>query len=125
MTNRDFYNAVIDFETLTDEQKLECIEHAKAEINKLDATNEKRKATTALKAQEKEAERAPIREAIVACLDAETAKTATTLIAEAGVAITPQSVPHLLKALIDAGEIVKTKVKIAGKKTAQVGYLKA
>jgi hypothetical protein len=125
MTNRDFYEAVINFENLTDEQKTECFEHAKAEIDKLDATNEKRKAATALKAQEKEAERAPIREAIVACLDTETAKTATTLIEEAGVATTPQSVPHLLKAMIDAGEIVKTKVKVAGKKTAQVGYLKA
>lgn len=125
MTNRDFYTAVINFDTLTDEQKLECAEHAKAEIEKLDATNEKRKATTAQKALEKEAERAPIREAIIACLDTETAKTATTLIEEAGVDITPQSVPHLLKALIDAGEIVKTKVKVAGKKTAQVGYLKA
>lgn len=116
MTNREFYTKITKMEGID----AELVEFAAAAIEKLDATNEKRKETTAKKAVEREAERAPIREAIKACITAE-AKTATTLITEAGVEIKPQSIPSLLKPLVEDGTIIKTEVKVKGK-GKQVGY---
>lgn len=119
MTNREFYTKITEMTNID----AELIEFAAAAIEKLDATNEKRKETTAKKALEREAERAPIRDAIVACITDEP-KTATTLIAEAGVEIKPQSIPSLLKGLVGEGTIIKTEVKVKGK-GKQVGYVKA
>ena len=118
MTNREFYENVKNG-VVTDEM----IAFAAESIDKLDATNAKRKEATAQKAIEREAERAPIREAIVACISDEP-KTATTLIAEAGVEIKPQSIPSLLKHLVEEGAISKTDIKVKGK-GKQVGYVKA
>ena len=115
MTNREFYTAIVEA-NLNDE----LTAYATAAIEKLDATNEKRRETNAKKALEKEATRAPIREAIVSVLTAEP-KTATTLIAEAGVEIKPQAMPSLLKGLIEDGTVVKSSVKVTGK-GKQVGY---
>lgn len=115
MTNREFYTAVIEG-NITDE----VVATAAALVEKLDATNAKRKETAAKKAIEKEAERAPIREAVVACLTTEP-KTASTLIAEAGVDVKPQAMVHLLRPLIEDGTVVKTQVKVTGK-GKQVGY---
>ena len=74
----------------------------------------------AKKALEKEAERAPIRDAIMAVMTTEP-KTATTLIAEAGVEIKPQAIPSLLRGLCEEGIVVKTEVKVTGK-GKQRGY---
>lgn len=118
MTNREFYQAVIDA-NINDE----LTAFATAGIEKLDHTNSLRKDATAKKALEKEAERAPIREAIMAVMTTEP-KTATTLIAEAGVEIKPQAIPSLLKGLIEDGTLTKSSVKVTGK-GRQVGYAKA
>ena len=111
MTNREFYTAVIEANVNED-----LTAYATAAIEKLDATNAKRVVKNAEKAAEKEAERAPIREAIVAVMTDEP-KTATTLIAEAGVEIKPQAMPSLLKALVEAGTIEKVDVKVQGQGT--------
>ena len=115
MTNREFYQAVIDA-NINDE----LTAFATAGIEKLDHTNSLRKDATAKKALEKEAERAPIREAIMAVMTTEP-KTATTLIAEAGVEIKPQAIPSLLRGLCEEGIVVKTEVRVTGK-GKQRGY---
>lgn len=115
MTNREFYNAVISANF-----NAELTEFAQNALLKLDHTNDLRRAAVARKSAEKETERAPMRAALVECLTAEP-KTATMLIAEAGVEMKPQSVPSLLRALVESGDIVKMPVKIKGKGT-QVGY---
>lgn len=120
MTNREFYNAIMKYDELTTDQKNEIIEFAATAIAKLDKTNEARKDATARKAIEREAERAPIREAIMGCITEEP-KTATTLIAEACVELKPQAIPSLLKPCVAEGRIEKVKVKVKGK-GEQVGY---
>lgn len=115
MTNREFYEAIVKA-NVNDE----ITEFAAASLEKLDSTNAKRKEKTVEKAAARDAERAPIREAIVNCLTSEP-KTATTLIAEAGVEIKPQMMHSLLKGLIETGTVVKGEVKVAGK-GKQVGY---
>lgn len=117
MTNREFFEAVLKNEITED-----VLAHAKAAIEKLDSTNEKRKVATAEKAEKREEARVPIREAIVACITDEP-KTATMLIAEANVEIKPQSIPHLLKGLIENHEIQRVMVKVKGKSPV-VGYVK-
>ena len=55
MTNRDFYNAIINADLtaiLEDEMAKSVKEHAKAALGKLDATNEKRRNSTSKKAEE-------------------------------------------------------------------------
>ena len=125
MTNRELYKAVIahiNGETLpyglTEDELREGFEGL---IAKLDATNEKRKAASALKAAEKQAEKAPIREALFAVISDE-AKTATELIEAAGLDIKPASVPSLLKPFVESGEVAKVDVKVKGKGT-QRGYV--
>ena len=109
MTQREFYEAVIDA-------------FAQAGIEKLDKTNAKRVEKNAEKAVAKEAEKAPIREAIFAVITAEP-KTASTLIEEAGLTeVKPQSIPSLLKPLIETGKVVKADIKVKGKGTVR-GYV--
>lgn len=115
MTIREFYQNVIDA-NLTDEMT----EFAQVHLSNLDATNEKRREKNIEKAAAREVERAPIRQAIVDAMTNEF-KTATTLIADAGVEVKPQAIPSLLKALVADGFVVKGEVKVAGK-GKQVGY---
>ena len=64
MTNRDFYNAIInaDLTAVFEDEMAESVkEHAKAALGKLDATNEKRRNS----ASKKELENLPIMEQIV------------------------------------------------------------
>ena len=64
MTNRDFYNAIInaDLTAVFEDEMAESVkEHAKAALGKLDATNEKRRNA----ASKKELENLPIMEQIV------------------------------------------------------------
>lgn len=119
MTKRELYNAIMNGNEITEEMRETCA----TLIEGLDHTNELRKASAAKKAVEKEAVKAPIRQAIMAVLTDEP-KTATTLIAEAGVEIKPQSIPSLLRAAVENGEIVKSQVKVTGK-GKQVGYARA
>ena len=118
-TNREFYEAIVNGETITDEMK----EFATGLIEKLDHTNEVRKVAAAKKAAEKQAEKAPIREALLAVLSSEPL-TATALIEAAGLDIKPASVPSLLRPFVESGEVVKVDVKVTGKGT-QRGYVKA
>ena len=115
MTQREFLenvaNGIMNDEITT---------FAAERIAALDAANKKRRENNAAKRAKKEAERAPIREAIMAVITSEP-KTATTLIAEAGVEIKPQAIPSLLKSAIEAGEVLKVDVKVKGKGT-QRGY---
>lgn len=118
MTGREFYAAVIEA-NINDE----LTTFAQDAIAKLDKANEARKVKTAEKAVAKEAEKAPIREAIFAVITTE-GKTASTLIEEAGLAeVKPQSIPSLLKPLIEEGKVIKTDIKVKGKGTVR-GYAK-
>ena len=118
MTMRVFRENVVNGVT-NDEQ----VAFAQAALAQLDKSNEARRVKAAEKAVEREAAKAPIREAIVAVITDEP-KTATTLIEDAGLDIKPQSIPSLLKGLVQAGVIQKTPIKIKNK-GSQVGYIKA
>ena len=126
MTNRELYKnvlALIDGEGEVDVMELRAA--TVDAIAKLDATNVKRKAASALKAAEKQAEKEPIRAALLAVMGGEDApKTASMLIADAGLDIKPASVPSLLRPLVEAGKVAKVDVKITGKGT-QRGYVLA
>ena len=117
--SREFYEADVNGDVITDEMK----EMAASLIEKLDHTNEVRKVAAAKKAAEKQAEKAPIREALIAVLGSEPL-TATALIEAAGLDIKPASVPSLLRPFVESGEVVKVDVKVTGKGT-QRGYVKA
>ena len=112
MKTREFYSKIA---AMTDIDA-ELIEFATDAIAKLDATNEKRKAASAVKAAEKQAEKAPVRNALIAVLTDEPA-TATELIAAAGLEeiVKPASVPSLLRPFVESGEVVKVEKKIEGK----------
>lgn len=117
MTKREMYNAILAGE-LTDE----VLAQVKAELDAMDATNAKRAVKAAEKREAKEAEKAPIREAVYAAISDEP-KTASDLIAEAGVEIKPQAIPALLKGLVEAGQVVKVDIKVKGK-GSQRGYVR-
>lgn len=118
MTNREFLNAIVEANL-----NEELTAFAVAEIAKLDHTNEVRRTKMAEKAVAKQAEKAPLRDAIYAVITDEP-KTATMLIDEAGLELKPQSIPSLLKSLVEDGRINKVDVKIKGKGT-QRGYVRA
>lgn len=116
MTTKEFFENLSTAEVVTDEMRT----FATTWLEKNAASQMKRAAAIAEKRKEKDAANAPIRDAIVACITDEP-KTATTLIEEAGVEITPQSVPSLLKPLFEAGKISKVAIKVPGKGN-RVGY---
>lgn len=126
MTNREIYKnvlALIDGEGEVDVMELRAA--AQDALAKLDASNEKRKAASALKAAEKQAEKEPVREALFAVMGGEdTPMTASMLIEAAGLDIKPASVPSLMRPLVEAGRVAKVDVKIPGKGT-QRGYVRA
>ena len=97
----------------------EMVTFATERLTAMDSANEKRREANSAK----RAEKAPVREAIMAVITSEP-KTATTLIAEAGVEIKPQAIPSLLKSAIEAGTVLKADVKVKGK-GHHVGYAKA
>lgn len=117
MTKREMYNAI-----LAGEINDEVLAQVRAELDAMDATNAKRAVKAAEKREAKEAEKAPIREAIMAVISDEP-KTASDLIAEAGVEIKPQAIPALLKGLVEAGQVVKVDIKVKGK-GSQRGYVR-
>lgn len=112
MTYKEMLTAIVNGEINED-----VIAKAAERIEKLDETNEKRKNRVSKKAQENE----PIKEAIVAVLGEEP-KTATEIGAEVGVST--QKASALLRQIVEAGNAVKTDVKVKGKGT-QKGYTAA
>lgn len=121
MTNREFYTAIANLDNIP----AELVEFAAESIAKLDHTNEVRKVKAAEKAVAKQAEKAPIRDALFAVMGGEeNPMTATMLIEAAGLDIKPASVPSLMKPLVESGAVLKVDVKVPGKGT-QRGYVKA
>ena len=125
MTNREIYKNILAL--IDGEGEVDVMELRAATIDaiaRLDAINEKRKAASALKAAEKQAEKEPIREALLAVMGGEDAPmTASMLIEAAELDIKPASVPSLMRPLVEAGRVVKVDMKIPGKGT-QRGYAK-
>lgn len=115
MTNRELYNMIINGTEITEEMRNTAIEL----VNKMDATNAKRKAVSAEKAAERQAEKAPVREALFNILaSVDEPLTATELIeaADLGDAIKgPASIPSLLRPLVEDGRVLKVEKKITGK----------
>ena len=118
MTQREFLENIANG-TMNDEM----VAFATERLAAMDSANEKRREINSAKRAEKEAEKAPIREAIMAVITSEP-KTATTIIAEADVEIKPQAIPSLLKGAIEAGTVLKVDVKVKGKGTHR-GYVLA
>ena len=122
MTNREFYNAIIaENATITPDM----IEHATAQIAKLDATAEKRKGVVSKKDQEKrDANEALARHIAESILTSE-AKTATdvaaALTAEAGEEVKVQKASYLCRLAVTLGLANATEVKIP-KKGTQKAY---
>lgn len=119
MTKREFLMAITEGTVVT----AEMADVAAEMVTKMDTSNETRRVKMAEKAAAKEAEKAPMRAAILACITSEP-KTATTLIEEAGVELKPQSIPSLLKPLVEAGDVIRTDIKVKGK-GVQRGYVLA
>jgi hypothetical protein len=106
-------------------EAMELYNEFDAALHKMDAQAEKRRAKAAEAAAAKQAEKAPIRDALFAVMDVETPKTASMLIEEAGLEdVKPASVPSLMRPLIESGLVAKVDVKVTGKGT-QRGYVKA
>lgn len=128
MTTRELYNATIKalYEYGTDEA-VDLKAEFEALLEKMDVQGEARRAKAQEKAAEKQAAKAPIRDALLEVMgDVEAPKTASMLIEEAGLAETvkPASVPSLMRPLVEAGIVLKVDVKVPGKGT-QRGYVKA
>lgn len=119
MTKREFLNTIATAENLP----AEIIEFAAHKLEELDASNEKSRVKAAEKRAAKDAEKEPIRNALMDVMTNEP-QTATMLIEAAGLTETvkPQSIPSLLKPLVEAGTLEKVDVKIEGKKGTQKGY---
>lgn len=123
MKTREFYEAIINGTEINDELRAFATEAVK----KMDAQGVARRAKQAEKAAEKQAAKAPLRDALFEVMgDSENPKTASMLIEEAGLTETvkPASVPSLLRPLVECGMVLKVDVKIPSKGT-QRGYIKA
>ena len=133
MTTRELYTNTIKFlrEINSDEgsnmDTSVLLTEFEAALEKMDTQAEGRRAKAAVKAAEKQAEKAPIRDALFEVMgDAENPKTASMLIAEAGLeeTVKPASVPSLMRPLVESGLVLKVDVKVTGKGT-QRGYVRA
>ena len=123
MKTREFYSKIAALTNID----AELVEFAADAIQKLDAQNDSRRLKAAEKAAEKQAAKAPLRDALFEVMgDVNEPKTASMLIEEAGLSETvkPASVPSLLRPLVECGMVLKVDVKIPSKGT-QRGYIKA
>lgn len=109
MTNREFYTNIANG-TITQNE----IDFAVAAIEKLDATNEKRKAKAAEGVSKKAEENAPIKAAILGALTAEP-QTSPAIAATLG--LTHNKVTALAKQLVAEGLAEVTDIKVPGKGT--------
>lgn len=110
MTNREFLNAIINGE-VTDE----VVAMAKAEIEKLDARNEKRRNTMTKEQTANEGVKAQI----VEFIGDKTAVVASEI--AQGVGVSTQKVSALCKQLVDEGKLTVADVKVKGKGSVK-GY---
>ena len=122
MTNREFYTAITaEDATIT----AEMVEHAKAQIAKLDATAEKRKGKVSAKDQEKRDANAAMAKHIAETILGTEAKTATdvaeALTAETGEEVKVQKASYLCRLAVELGLANATEVKIP-KKGTQKAY---
>ena len=121
MTNREFYTAISENETLTEDIR----NHATEQIAKLDATAEKRKGKVSAKDQEKRDANAAMAKHIAETILGTEAKTATdvanALTAEAGEEVKIQKASYLLRLAVELGLANATEVKIP-KKGTQKAY---
>ena len=101
MTNREFYNAITNG-TINDE----VIDFAKAALEKLDATNEKRRNTPSKTAIENQ----PLIYEIVTSILSSEPKTATDVATVLGVSV--QKASALLRAIVADGQATVTDVKV-------------
>ena len=125
MTNREFYTAITaENATITPEM----IEHAQAQLAKLDATAEKRKGKVSAKDQAKRDENAALAAHIASTILGTEAKTATdvaaVLTAEAGEEVKVQKASYLCRLAVELGMATQTEVKIP-KKGTQKAYTRA
>lgn len=122
MTNREFYNLITaENATITPDM----IEHAQAQLAKLDATAEKRKGKVSAKDQAKRDENAAMAKHIAETILGAEAKTATdvaaALTAETGDEVKVQKASYLLRLAVELGLANATEVKIP-KKGTQKAY---
>ena len=106
MTNREFYNAVINA-SVNDE----LTAFAQTAIEKLDASN----ARKAEKLAEKRAEEAPLYEALVAVLTADP-QTASDLAGQVEGITSVQKASSMLRKLVEAGKATSVDLKVKGRK---------
>lgn len=97
-TSRDFLNQVISGKV-----DAEGLAHAKEELEKLDKTNEKRKATPT----KTSIENAPIADAIITFMETSVANVFLAKDIANAVKQTPQKVTAILTALADDGKVIK------------------
>lgn len=120
MTNREFYTTIV--ETIANE---ELVEHAKAQLAKLDATAEKRKGKVSKADMEKRAANEELARHIAADILTAEAKTATDVAAvlteEAGEEVKAQKASYLCRLAVDLGLANVSEVKIP-KKGTQKAY---
>lgn len=110
MTNREFYNAIING-IVNDE----VIAFAQGALDKMDATNEKRRNTPSKTAIENQ----PLIDTIVGTILTAEPKTASDVAAELGVSV--QKASALLRAIVADGKATVSDVKVA-KKGVQRAY---
>ena len=125
MTNREFYNLITaENATITPDM----VEHAQAQLAKLDATAEKRKGKVSAKDQAKRDENAAMAKHIAETILGTEAKTATdvaeVLAAEAGEEVKVQKASYLCRLAVELGLANQTEVKIP-KKGTQKAYTAA
>jgi hypothetical protein len=124
MTNREFYTAISENETLTEEIR----NHATEQIAKLDATAEKRKGKVSAKDQEKRDANAALATKVAAEILGAEAKTATdvaTALTEMlGEEVKVQKASYLCRLAVELGLANATEVKIP-KKGTQKAYTAA
>lgn len=113
MTNREFYNAIINHEVND-----EVIAMAKAEIEKLDARNEKRR-NTLTKEQKANEE---VKGAIVEFIGDKSEVVASDI--AKGLDLSTQKVSALCKQMVENGVLAVSEVKVKGKGAVK-GYRKA
>jgi predicted HTH transcriptional regulator len=110
MTYRDFYNAVINGTTND-----EVIAFAQSALDKMDATNEKRRNTPSKKALENQ----PLVDQIVSEVLTAEPKTASDIAGVLGISV--QKASALLRTIVADGKATVTEVKVA-KKGVQKAY---
>ena len=120
MTNREFYTTIV--ETIANE---ELVEHAKAQLAKLDATAEKRKGKVSKADMEKRAANEELARHIAVDILTAEAKTATDVAAilteETGEEVKVQKASYLCRLAVKMELANETEVKIP-KKGAQKAY---